>query len=39
LSNDRIDLEALYAPLLLWANQHWQMPNQALHLALGTKRL
>ena len=36
LSNGRIDVEALYGPLVLWAIQHWQKPGQALHLALDT---
>jgi hypothetical protein len=36
LSNGRIDVEALYGPLVLWAIQHWQKPSQALHLALDT---
>ncbi len=36
LSNQRIDVEALYGPLVLWAIQHWQKPGQSLHLALDT---
>ena len=36
LSNRRIDAEALYSPLVLWALQQWQKPGQALHLALDT---
>ena len=36
LANSRIDVEALYGPLVLWAIQHWQTPGQALHLALDT---
>ena len=32
LCNTRIDVEALYGPLVLWALQHWQKPGQALHL-------
>ena len=39
LSNDRIDVEALYGPLILWAIQRWQTPGQALHLALDTTLL
>ena len=39
LSNSRIDVEALYGPLILWAIQHWQKPGQALHLALDTTML
>ncbi len=39
LSNSRIDVEALYGPLVLWAIQHWQKPGQALHLALDTTML
>lgn len=38
-SNARIDGEALYGPLILWALQNWQKPGQALHLALGTTML
>lgn len=36
LANSRIDVEALYGPLVLWAIQQWQKPGQALHLALDT---
>ena len=36
LSNQRIGVEALYGPLVLWAIQHWQKPGQTLHLALDT---
>ena len=36
LSNGRIDPESLYSPLVLWAMQQWQKPDQALHLALDT---
>ena len=39
LSNARIDVEALYGPLVLWALQHWQKPGQTLHLALDTTML
>jgi hypothetical protein len=39
LSNERIAVEALYGPLILWAIQHWQKPGQSLHLALDTKML
>jgi hypothetical protein len=39
LSNSRIDVEALYGPLVLWAIQHWKKPGQALHLALDTTML
>ena len=39
LANSRIDVEALYGPLILWAVQHWQKPGQALHLALDTTML
>ena len=39
LSNRRIDVEALYGPLIVWAIQHWQNPGQALHLALDTTML
>ena len=35
-ANRRIDGEALYGPLVLWAIQHWQKPGQSLHLALDT---
>jgi hypothetical protein len=39
LSNERIAVEALYGPLILWAIQHWQKPGQSLHLALDTTML
>ena len=39
LSNSRIDVEALYGPLMLWAIQQWQRPGHALHLALDTTML
>ena len=39
LANSRIDVQALYGPLILWAIQHWQNPGQALHLALDTTML
>jgi 8-oxo-dGTP diphosphatase len=39
LSNERIDVEALYGPLILWALQHWQKSGQSLHLALDTTML
>ena len=39
LANSRIDVEALYGPLILWAVQHWQKPGQALYLALDTTML
>ena len=35
-ANSRIDVDALYGPLVLWAIQSWQKPGQALHLALDT---
>ncbi len=35
-SNQRIDVEALYGPLVLWAIQQWQKPDHSLHLALDT---
>jgi hypothetical protein len=38
-SNSRIDGEALYGPLILWALQHWQKPGQHLYLALDTTML
>lgn len=38
-SNARIDGEALYGPLILWALQNWQKPGKALHLALDTTML
>jgi len=39
LANSRIDGEALYGPLVLWAIQHWQNPGHTLHLALDTTML
>ena len=39
LSNRRIDVEALYGPLIVWAIQHWQNPGHTLHLALDTTML
>ena len=36
LANSRIDVQALYGPLILWAIQHWQNPGHTLHLALDT---
>lgn len=39
LSNRRVDAGALYRPLLLWAIQHRQKPDQALVLALDTTML
>lgn len=36
LANSRIDVEALYGPLVLWAIQPWQKPGHTLHLALDT---
>jgi hypothetical protein len=39
LSNARIDGEALYGPLVLWALQHWHKPDQHMHLALDTTML
>ena len=39
LSNARIDGEMLYGPLILWALQHWQKPDQSLLLALDTTML
>jgi len=35
----RIDVEAVYGPLILLALQHWQMPSQQLHLTLDTTML
>ena len=35
-ANRRIDVEALYGPLILWATQHWHQTGQSLHLALDT---
>jgi hypothetical protein len=39
LANSRIDVEALYGPLIVWAIQHWQNPGRILHLALDTTML
>ena len=39
LANSRIDVQALYGPLILWAIQHWQNPGHTLHLALDTTML
>jgi hypothetical protein len=39
LANSRIDVQALYGPLILWAIQHWQNPGQRLLLALDTTML
>lgn len=39
LANSRIDVQALYGPLILWAIQHWQKPGHTLHLALDTTML
>ena len=39
LANGRIDVQALYGPLMLWAIQHWQKPGHSLHLALDTTML
>ena len=39
LANRRIDVQALYGPLILWAIQHWQKPGHSLHLALDTTML
>jgi len=39
LANVRIDVEALYGPLILWAIQQWQNPRHTLHLALDTTML
>jgi hypothetical protein len=36
LGNERIDVQSLYGPLVLWAIQHWQKPGHSLHLALDT---
>lgn len=36
LANTRIDVEALYGPLIRWAIQYWQKPGHSLHLALDT---
>ena len=39
LANSRIDAQAVYGPLILWAIQHWQNPGHTLHLALDTTML
>ena len=39
LANSRIDVQALYGPLILWAIQYWQNPGQVLYLALDTTML
>lgn len=39
LANSRIDVQALYGPLILWAIEHWQNPGHILHLALDTTML
>ena len=39
LANSRIDVQALYGPLILWTIQHWQKPGHTLHLALDTTML
>lgn len=39
MANSRIDVQALYGPLVLWAFQHWQKPDHSLHLALDTTML
>ena len=39
LANSRIDVQALYGPLILWAIEHWQNPGHTLHLALDTTML
>jgi hypothetical protein len=39
LANGRIDVEALYGPLVFWAIQQWQNPGHTLHLALDTTML
>ena len=39
LANSRIDVQALYGPLILWAIEHWQNPGHTLHLALDTTLL
>jgi Transposase DDE domain len=36
LGNQRISVDALYGPLVLWAIQHWQKPCHSLYLALDT---
>ena len=39
MANGRIDVEALYGPLIVWAIQQWQNPGHTLHLALDTTML
>lgn len=39
LANSRIDAQAVYGPLIVWAIQHWQNPGHSLHLALDTTML
>jgi hypothetical protein len=39
LANSRIDVEALYGPLVFWAIQQWQNQGHTLHLALDTTML
>ncbi len=39
LVNSRIDVQALYGPLIFWAIQHWQNPGHTLHLVLDTTML
>jgi hypothetical protein len=39
LANGRIDVEALYGPLILWAIQQWQNQGHTLYLALDTTML
>ena len=39
LANSRIDVQALYGPLVLWPFQSWQKPDHSLHLALDTTML
>jgi hypothetical protein len=36
LRNERIEVDALYGPLVFWAIQPWNKPDQTLHLALDT---
>ena len=39
LGNAQVEIELLYGPLVLWALQHWQKPDERLHLALDTTML
>lgn len=39
MAYSRIDVEALYGPLALWAIQQWQNPGHTLYLALDTTML